>query len=131
MKCEICEIETEQLEVHHIIPKSRGGTDDKSNLKSICLSCHGKAHDVSFRRKPGVVSGGAQKAIKKDKEAQDWLDRNNDFVDNWLNDLYDKDYNNCIMISELISANLLNGRFIYELIVNGKANKRLYIDLNN
>lgn len=33
-------------EMHHIIPKSRGG------IKTIplCLDCHGKAHDISNRR---------------------------------------------------------------------------------
>ena len=48
MKCKICEKKTEFLESHHIIPKSRGGTDDKSNLIELCSKCHGLAHNVSF-----------------------------------------------------------------------------------
>lgn len=28
------------LEVHHIIPKSRGGSDHPHNLKSLCKKCH-------------------------------------------------------------------------------------------
>jgi 5-methylcytosine-specific restriction endonuclease McrA len=28
------------LEVHHIIPQSRGGTDDWSNLVTLCSICH-------------------------------------------------------------------------------------------
>lgn len=31
-------------EVHHIIPVSRGGTHDRSNLMSLCKSCHNKIH---------------------------------------------------------------------------------------
>ena len=31
-------------EVHHIIPVSRGGTHDESNLMSLCQSCHNKIH---------------------------------------------------------------------------------------
>jgi len=31
-------------EVHHIIPVSRGGTNDDSNLMSLCRSCHNKIH---------------------------------------------------------------------------------------
>ncbi|HOE18067.1 MAG TPA: HNH endonuclease [Syntrophorhabdaceae bacterium] len=27
-------------EVHHIIPLSKGGTHDESNLMSLCTSCH-------------------------------------------------------------------------------------------
>ena len=31
-------------EVHHVIPVSRGGTHDRSNLMSLCRSCHNKIH---------------------------------------------------------------------------------------
>lgn len=31
-------------EVHHILPVSRGGTNDFSNLMSLCRSCHEKIH---------------------------------------------------------------------------------------
>lgn len=31
-------------EVHHIIPVSRGGTNDEENLMSLCKSCHTKIH---------------------------------------------------------------------------------------
>ena len=32
-------------EVHHILPLSRGGTNDRSNLMSLCQSCHTKIHN--------------------------------------------------------------------------------------
>lgn len=31
-------------EVHHLIPVSRGGTHDETNLMSLCRSCHNKIH---------------------------------------------------------------------------------------
>lgn len=31
-------------EVHHIVPVSRGGSNDFSNLMSLCKSCHTKLH---------------------------------------------------------------------------------------
>ena len=31
-------------EIHHILPLSEGGTHDKSNLISLCKSCHAKIH---------------------------------------------------------------------------------------
>ena len=31
-------------EVHHILPVSRGGTHTRSNLMSLCRSCHNKIH---------------------------------------------------------------------------------------
>lgn len=32
------------LEVHHIIPRSEGGSDDPANLTTLCRKCHGKKH---------------------------------------------------------------------------------------
>jgi len=33
------------LEVHHIVPRSRGGTNDESNLITLCSSCHRLIHE--------------------------------------------------------------------------------------
>lgn len=45
--CEIC-LKEGRLnpveEVHHIVPVSRGGSNDFSNLMSLCQSCHTKIH---------------------------------------------------------------------------------------
>ncbi|MCU0860830.1 MAG: HNH endonuclease, partial [Methanomassiliicoccales archaeon] len=30
----------ESLEVHHIVPRSRGGSDHPGNLKTLCPDCH-------------------------------------------------------------------------------------------
>ena len=35
---------TKVEEVHHILPLSRGGTNDEDNLMSLCKSCHSKIH---------------------------------------------------------------------------------------
>lgn len=45
--CEMCFKEgryTRLDEVHHIIPVSRGGTNDTTNLMSLCRSYHNKIH---------------------------------------------------------------------------------------
>ena len=41
---------TRFLEVHHRIPRSRGGTNDPSNLMVVCSTCHALLH----RRIPGT-----------------------------------------------------------------------------
>ena len=45
--CELC-LKGDRLtpveEVHHILPISHGGTHDRSNLMSLCCSCHQKIH---------------------------------------------------------------------------------------
>lgn len=51
--CEMCLKEGRFVkveEVHHIVPLSRGGTNDESNLMSLCRSCHEKIHhDIGDR----------------------------------------------------------------------------------
>jgi len=38
-----------ELHAHHIVPKSRGGTHDASNLISLCKGCHNAVHSNSKR----------------------------------------------------------------------------------
>lgn len=41
------------LDVHHIIPRKNGGTNDMSNLTYICPNCHRIAHtDIKLLNKP-------------------------------------------------------------------------------
>jgi hypothetical protein len=40
------------LEHHHLVPREDGGTDDETNLVTLCCECHGKAHGI--RRRNGL-----------------------------------------------------------------------------
>jgi 5-methylcytosine-specific restriction endonuclease McrA len=46
-RCELCGISASEksLEVDHIIPRNNGGTDDISNLQSLCYSCNSMKRD--------------------------------------------------------------------------------------
>ena len=55
-ECKICKTKSNNLENHHIIPKSRGGDDSDCNLIEICSKCHGLAHDVSFSNERGGLT---------------------------------------------------------------------------
>ncbi len=42
--CKICELETAELDEHHLIPLSQGGNSSKKNKIFICKDCHYKLH---------------------------------------------------------------------------------------
>jgi len=42
--CQGCAAACTVLNVHHIVPLSRGGSDDPSNLHTLCNDCHAKIH---------------------------------------------------------------------------------------
>jgi ATP adenylyltransferase len=46
-RCEACGISAEEraLEVDHIIPRNKGGTDDRSNLQALCYLCNAQKRD--------------------------------------------------------------------------------------
>jgi hypothetical protein len=48
-------IENDRLVVHHIVRPQHGGTDETSNLVTLCRSCHGLAH--AKRDRPVRPSG--------------------------------------------------------------------------
>ena len=42
--CQICGKKHTRLEVHHIVYRSQGGTDDENNLITLCEDCHSGIH---------------------------------------------------------------------------------------
>lgn len=46
-RCELCGVSAEikALEVDHIVPRNKGGTDDESNLQALCYSCNAMKRD--------------------------------------------------------------------------------------
>ena len=51
--CQICKAKNTRLEVHHIVYRSKGGTDDLDNLVTLCEDCHKKIHNgiIVFNKK--------------------------------------------------------------------------------
>lgn len=56
--CQICGKKSKRLEVHHIIYRSQGGTDDENNLITLCEGCHKAIHngDIILDKKPKKMS---------------------------------------------------------------------------
>lgn len=47
--CQICNWNESTCDIHHIIPKKEGGTDDISNLIIVCPNCHRVLHTIKNR----------------------------------------------------------------------------------
>lgn len=57
-KCQCCGKKNCRLEVHHLLPRSRGGSDKLANLITLCTDCHHLAHSseeqlLAFQKKFG------------------------------------------------------------------------------
>nr|WP_269141699.1 RNA-guided endonuclease IscB [Pectinatus frisingensis] len=58
--CQHCKGKTKdkRLQVHHIIFRCQGGSDDEKNLVTLCATCHKKLHDgLLVLKKPGKKKG--------------------------------------------------------------------------
>ena len=42
--CQHCKVTKTQLHVHHIIYRSKGGSNDETNLITLCKTCHEAVH---------------------------------------------------------------------------------------
>ena len=54
-KCALCKTKRLSLHSHHIIPKFKGGNNDKENLIDICANCHQDIHHIKGME-PWLVS---------------------------------------------------------------------------
>ena len=132
LECKICRKKTDYLESHHIVPKSRGGSDDESNLINICVECHGLAHDVSFsNNKSGLVKESFDRRKNQIKIDNKWLDDNLDFVHNKMMDLYDCNEDEHMLMLLLIERNNFTSSHIRKWCEEGKVTIKTYISFDS
>ena len=128
MNCKLCSKETDYLEIHHIVPRSKGGLDNESNLIRICIDCHGLAHNVDFKRKSGLISVSIQKSKNKLIEDQEWCDRNEDKINKKIEDLMDEDLEKLEFVNyAMINSKHFNATNIKEYVLNGKTTFKIDI----
>lgn len=70
-KCQKCDT-TEKIRVHHLIPRVCGGTDDLSNLTTLCSKCHRKAHVATGQHGfAGSLSSNVAKNGRKQEDGHE------------------------------------------------------------
>ena len=50
-RCALCD-STKYIQIHHVIPRGKGGNNDKCNLITLCADCHCMAHGTPTRDYP-------------------------------------------------------------------------------
>ena len=79
-KCQNCGKEGSQganveLHAHHIVPKKKGGSDNKNNLKTLCVDCHNAIHHkdkMAPTRKGHPVDGEAMNESERRSRGIIW-----------------------------------------------------------
>jgi hypothetical protein len=61
--CALCGAR-DNLEHHHVIPKAEGGSDDETNLLTVCSEHHGLIHNMRKRVDIGKLTKAALAAAK-------------------------------------------------------------------
>jgi len=125
MECKLCNIKTNYLEVHHIIPKSRGGLDNDNNLINICIECHSLVHDVSFKRGKGVISTAIKKSQLNLIEAQKWCNENIELINNKMNSILNKNIDEAQFITYLMENHNFDAIKLKEYTLTGTTKIRL------
>lgn len=70
MKCSICGWNKATCDIHHILPKKCGGTDDNNNLIILCPNCHRMVHNHSNEiTKEMLLDNSLDKVFKQIKGA--------------------------------------------------------------
>ena len=54
---------TPATDVDHIVPKSAGGTDDESNLQSLCMACHKMKSMLESGNRPSIIPNFRDKPL--------------------------------------------------------------------
>jgi 5-methylcytosine-specific restriction endonuclease McrA len=68
---------THFLEIHHILPRARGGTNDPENLTTLCSACHALVHQRASQvreRSPGYRGRRARSPSTSWRLASKWKD---------------------------------------------------------
>lgn len=75
--CQNCKGRSKEkrLEVHHIVYRSKGGSDKAENLMTLCKVCHDKVHDNTIKLKGGKLKGNLLHATQMNSIRKQLLKR--------------------------------------------------------
>jgi len=73
-RCELCGVSADvrALEVDHIVPRNRGGTDNPDNLQALCYSCNSMKRDRDATDFRGVRESYVERRVVANSTPFDW-----------------------------------------------------------
>lgn len=74
--CEMCGQTDVPLQVDHIVPISKGGLNEISNMQLLCYKCHMKKHNYYFDE-----LGSSNRKVPKNYELLNWAYRTNSKIE--------------------------------------------------
>jgi len=130
LQCSICKSEVDFLQNHHIIPKSVGGTDEDSNIISICINCHRKIHTSNITSSPYLINKGFERVEYEDKVAKIWLTENKNLVIDKLNKLYKSNNTKYNLIASLLDNEMIPAYALMKYGQTGILNLKIKVTIN-
>jgi len=74
--CQKCKAKNTRLEVHHIMYRKNGGSDEQENLICLCKTCHDKIHAGTIKlKKSGKTKGNLKHATQMNSIRKQLLKR--------------------------------------------------------
>ena len=73
-RCALCD-NSSNLQVHHYLKRSNGGSNSHHNLICLCSTCHAQAHGVNMYDSPEFTESFIEQAVIEylaDYYAPDW-----------------------------------------------------------
>lgn len=110
-----------ETQIHHVVPRSRGGSDRPENLVHLCLDCHGKAHDVSFRNEGGLVSTAIRTVKDREKIYAEYCEAGaEEGIFEIMSILFDADEDTHRVLLFLLERSVLTTGDLVLLFIEGK-----------
>ena len=61
-RCALCD-STQRLQIHHCIPRGRGGSHHEHNLICLCSACHAQCHGLDLYDDPDFDPSFVEQAV--------------------------------------------------------------------
>lgn len=114
--------------LHHIVPRSKGGSDSPKNLIEVCHPCHRKIHNSEFGGENGLIKSGIKNKKESERLAKDFLDANSKAIEKFLFDFSVRHETN--ILADMLFYGVMSMCDIRNILTNSNK-KKSFGDIGN